>query len=137
MVNLLRGCLHHGPRSCPMSYGFFSWSHFHGSIPEKCIFRSPWVPLTRCKPNVNQEEWPHIQKWMCWFFLFMSKRAVLGFFFSCLTFSPFFFPYFILIIIMFAPKYRYIYIYKQPFSIMVPLHLQQENLLCLSYHKFR
>ena len=25
-------------------------------------------PLTRCKPNVDQKEWPCTKKWSCWFF---------------------------------------------------------------------
>ena len=48
---LLRASLHHKSWSCPMSYGFFSWSHFHGHIYEKCKFQSFWI-LTRCEPNM-------------------------------------------------------------------------------------
>jgi len=30
-------------------------------------------PLTRCKPNVDQEEWPCTKKWMCWILIHAQK----------------------------------------------------------------
>ena len=49
----LKGCLHDGPRSYPMSYGRF----FHGHTSmirflKQAKFK-PSRPLTRCKPNVG------------------------------------------------------------------------------------
>ena len=32
-------------------------------------------PLTWCKPHVDQEEWPCIKKWMCWFFLIYAQKG--------------------------------------------------------------
>ena len=43
----------------------------------KSAFLKPLGPLTRCKPNVNQDKWPCTKMWMSW--KYMSKRAVLGF----------------------------------------------------------
>ena len=31
--------------------------------------------LTRCKLNVDQEEWPCTQKWTCYFFSYMSQKG--------------------------------------------------------------
>ena len=32
-------------------------------------------PLTTCKPNVDQEEWPCTKKWMCWLFLIHAQKG--------------------------------------------------------------
>jgi hypothetical protein len=68
----LRGGLHHRhelvPRKMPYPrYEFMvyiSWSKFLKNWFTKAI-----GPLTRYKPNVDQEECPCGKKWMCWFFL--------------------------------------------------------------------
>ena len=52
----VRGSLHYGPRSCPMLDGVIPWSHSHGEIFEIMQTLKPLGPLTRCKPNVDQEE---------------------------------------------------------------------------------
>ena len=84
-MGLLRGCLYHGSWSCPMLDGIFPWSHFIVTLPWfnffKCILKA-FGPLTRCKPNVDQEKWPCTEKWMCWFFLnICPKRVILATFF--------------------------------------------------------
>ena len=75
--------------------------HVHGLYPwpnlrKKYKYESKASgPLTGCKPNVDQEEWPCTQKWMCWFFLnICPKSAILkkkkfehSLHFSCLHFS--------------------------------------------------
>jgi hypothetical protein len=33
-------------------------------------------PLTKCNPNVDQEEWPCTKKWMCWFFLIYAQKVI-------------------------------------------------------------
>ena len=35
-------------------------------------------PLTMCKQNVGQEEWPCTRKWTCWFFLNMPQQGNFG-----------------------------------------------------------
>ena len=48
------------------------WSSFL----TKSIYKA-FGPLARCKPNVNQEEWPCTKKWMRWFCLIhVPKRRV-------------------------------------------------------------
>ena len=52
--------------------------HFHGPTStvrflEKTIYKA-FGPLTRCKPNVDQEEWPRTKKRVCWFFEYMPKK---------------------------------------------------------------
>ena len=51
LETIQRGRLHYGPPSCPMSYGIFPWSYLQENTLLK-VFR----PLTRCKPNVDQEQ---------------------------------------------------------------------------------
>jgi hypothetical protein len=45
------------------------WSNFHDLISFKKSVYKVFGSLTRCKPPVNQEEWPCTKKWVCWFFL--------------------------------------------------------------------
>ena len=59
----VRGCLHHGPWSCPMSKGIFSMVPFHVNISMGRFLKNAWIlevvgPMTRCRPNVDQEKWP-------------------------------------------------------------------------------
>ena len=42
---------------------------------KKPIYKA-FGPLTTCKPNVDQEEWPCIKKWMCWIFKYMSRKGI-------------------------------------------------------------
>ena len=77
----LRVSLHHGPEVEPWKMAF---SMFQLDGPTSMVwFLEKWIykafgPLTRCKPNVDQEEWPCIKKWMCWFFWnTRPKRVVL------------------------------------------------------------
>ena len=35
-------------------------------------------PFTRCKPNVDHEEWPCTKKWRCWFFLILSIIKIIN-----------------------------------------------------------
>ena len=45
------------------------------------LFSMVWVlkslvgPVTRCKPNADQEEWPCTIKWMCWIFLVHAQKG--------------------------------------------------------------
>ena len=79
---------------------------------------------------MDQERWSCSKKWMCWCFNICFKRAVLGkknnIWFSLFLLLPFF-----------PRKHGNIwpYIYKQLFSIMVPWHLQWEDLFCLLHCK--
>ena len=64
---------HHGPWSQTMEDRPFPmvqlpWSSF--LIKSIC-----WAfgLLARCKPNVDQEGWPCIKKWMCWFVKVVEK----------------------------------------------------------------
>ena len=53
------------------------WSKLHGSISFKHQLYKTFGHLTRCKPNVDQEEWPCTQKWVCFFLNICPKRAYL------------------------------------------------------------
>jgi hypothetical protein len=53
----------------PLPMVQLSWSNFFKKNKNYKAFGS----LTRCKPNVDQEEWPCTKKWMCWLFEYMSK----------------------------------------------------------------
>ena len=62
MVKLLSANLHHGSWSRTMKDGFFSMVQLDrptSMVPflKKSIHKS-FAPLTSCKPNVDQEEWP-------------------------------------------------------------------------------
>jgi hypothetical protein len=81
----VRDSLHYGPRSCPMSDGIFPWSHSHGKNFEIMQILKSLGPLTRCKPNVDQEEWPCL----CFFvFYHMPKKGNFEVFREFFTFSP-------------------------------------------------
>ena len=68
----LRGCLHHGPQSCP------KWNAlFHGWIYEKCDFDSPslgvtsmWIKKCDLAPKSGRDN----------FFNCMPEKGILGFF---------------------------------------------------------
>ena len=64
-----------------MEEGLFQWFEFMVQLPWSNFLNFSFkslAPLTRCTPNVNQEEWPCTKKWMCWFFsIACSKRVVL------------------------------------------------------------
>ena len=71
--------MHHevGPWKMAFFHSLTSWSNFHGPISYKINLQSLWA-LTKCKPNVNQREWPCTKKWMFWFFNHLCpKRAIL------------------------------------------------------------
>ena len=51
--------------------GLISFKNF---IKKKTIYKV-FGPLTRCKLNVDQEEWPCTQKWMCFFNIYMLKKG--------------------------------------------------------------
>ena len=90
-----RGGLHYGPWSRTMEDGLCQWSEFMVRIPWsdfiKYTFFESLGPLTWCKSNVDQEEWPCTKKWMCWFLIhaqkgqFIKKNQVWPF--SCLLLS--------------------------------------------------
>ena len=48
--------------------------HFMVQVLNKLIYKAVG-PLTRCKPNVDQEEWRCGKKRMCWFSLYMLKKG--------------------------------------------------------------
>ena len=84
---ILKGYLHHGPWSCPISHGLF---HGHTSMVKfmrNTCFRFFGL-LTKCKPSVNQEKRQCIKKWMCLFCIICSKMVVSRICFSGFIFSP-------------------------------------------------
>ena len=61
----------HGKRSA-----FVDWLHGPTSMLRfftKLIYKASRL-FTRCKSNVDQEEWQGTKKWMCWFFNMCPKR---------------------------------------------------------------
>ena len=59
----VRAGLHHGPWNWTMEDGIFPWFHLVVQFPwsnssKYQLDYKAFGPLTRCKPNVNQEEWP-------------------------------------------------------------------------------
>ena len=66
-----------GPWSRTMKEGLLPWSNFHGLVSLKIILQS-FGTFTRCKLNVDQEEWPSIKKGMVYlfssFYRYMSKK---------------------------------------------------------------
>jgi hypothetical protein len=77
----VRAGLHYGPWHRTMEDGLCQWSKFmvrlNGPTLEKNSFKS-LGPLTRCKLNVDQKEWPCSKKWRCWFFWYMPKKGNFG-----------------------------------------------------------
>ena len=78
----LRAGLHYGPWSRTMEVGLFQWSEFMVQLLwfnslKKINFKS-LGSLTRCKSNLDQEEWPCTKKWMCWFFYnkYIPKKGI-------------------------------------------------------------
>jgi len=55
-----------GPWKMVFLNGPSSWSNFHVSTSLNISFQI-LGPHTRCKPNVDQEEWTCINRWMWWF----------------------------------------------------------------------
>ena len=100
----LRGCLHHGPLSCPNVRWLFSmitlpWSNLW----QKCKFERLWT-LVSCKSNMDQEEWPCAKKIdMLDFCSICSEMAILGF--SVFLPSPFFLCSILLITTMLPKKW--------------------------------
>ena len=70
----LRGSLHYGPWKMTFVNGPSSWLDFHGPTSQRISFES-LGPLTWCKPNVDQEEWPCTREWMWRFFKNMPKKG--------------------------------------------------------------
>ena len=75
----LRAGLHHGPWSRTMEDGPCPWSDFMIQLPWSNFFKiiyKAFGSFTRCKWNMDQEEWPCTKKWMCWFFFkLMFKKG--------------------------------------------------------------
>ena len=73
----IRVGLHHRPWSQIMEDDLFLWYDLAGQLSWSDFLtinlQSLWV-FTRCKPNVDQEEWPCTEKWMCWIFGHMPKK---------------------------------------------------------------
>ena len=74
----IRAGLHHELWSRTMEDVLFSWSD---SMVQLSWFHFTTIsnykafgPLTRCKPDVDQEEWPCTKKWMCGFVYYMSIK---------------------------------------------------------------
>ena len=65
-----------GPWKMAFFLGPISWSTFIVRFLEKPTYKA-FGPLTRWKPNVDQEEWPCIKKWMCSFFLIYAPKKVI------------------------------------------------------------
>ena len=97
---------------------------------KKNNIESLWA-FNRCKPNVDQEEWPCTKKWMCWFFCnICPTKAILknqiksnqSWPFSCLHFSP------LLKNIIKKSLHHH-------FSAIGPYLILPNHLFCLSHHK--
>ena len=59
-------------------HGPTSWSNFRGLISYEIQLTKNLDPLTKCKPNVNQEEWPFTAKVnVLIYFSHMSKKGTL------------------------------------------------------------
>ena len=56
----------------PVPYDLFF--HGHTTWPHFWKMLHLW-PLTRCKPKVDQEEWPCTEKWMCWGLVCMGSQV--------------------------------------------------------------
>ena len=69
----LRAGLHHGSWSWTMEDGLFHGPTSMVWFLKKLVYKA-FGPLTRCKPNVDQEEWPCTKKWMCSFFKYLRKN---------------------------------------------------------------
>ena len=68
-----------GPWKMACSHGSTSWSNFHGLVSSKKLIYEAFGPLTRCKTNGDQEEWPQTKMWMCVFLKnICPKRAILN-----------------------------------------------------------
>jgi hypothetical protein len=52
--------------------GRFPWSDF---FKKKLVYKV-LGSLTRCKPNVDQEEWTYTKKWLCWFSLIYVRKMI-------------------------------------------------------------
>ena len=71
IIFLLRAGLHCGPWSHIMEDGLFQLYEFMVQLPWPNFFKINFESfglLTRCKPNVDQEERPCTKKWKCWYF---------------------------------------------------------------------
>ena len=94
--------LHHGPWSRTIEDGLCPWSDLMVPTSMIRIKRSVYKvfgPLTRCEPNVDQEEWPWTKKLMClfiWIYAqkgkFWKERKYQVWPFSCLLLSSSSFP---------------------------------------------
>ena len=58
--------------------GLFPWVDLMVKLPWSNFFKisiyRAFGPLTSCKPNVDQEEWPCTKKWLCLFFEYMPEK---------------------------------------------------------------
>ena len=58
---VLRATSYHGPWSWTMEDGLFPWSNFMVQFLKNSTYKAIG-PFTRCKSNVDREEWPCIKK---------------------------------------------------------------------------
>ena len=122
----MRAGSHHGPWDHIMEDGIFlrsdlmvqhAWSDFF-----KSIYKA-FGPLTRCKPNVDQKEWPCTKSERANFFNICPKRAILEIKFK-LDRSPVFFS----LRLLFAKKHfvknlswrHFFALYMLPFTKIMP-----------------
>ena len=75
-----RAGFHHGPWSRTMEDGPFQWSEFMVRLLEKKFSFESLGPLTRCKPNVDQEEGMtmHQKTYVLIFFLKQAQEDHFG-----------------------------------------------------------
>ena len=77
--------MNHEVVSCQMTFFVVT---LHVRFMKYVVFKA-FGPLTRCKPNMNKEEWMHEKMdVLAFFFLKWPKRDVLFLLPSCVTITP-------------------------------------------------
>ena len=61
-----------------MKPGHGRWPFSMVRFLKKTWCTKPLGPFTRCKPNVDQEEWPCTKMWTCWCVSYMPKKGSFG-----------------------------------------------------------
>ena len=87
-VDPIRANLHYGPWNQTMENGLFQQFEFMVQLPWSDFLKISFEilrPITRCKPNVDQEELPCTKKWMCIFFIIHAQKCSFEKKNSCLT----------------------------------------------------
>ena len=86
------------------------WSNLDGLISLKKSIYKVFGSLTRCKPQVDQEEWPCTKKWMCWFCFNICPNRTYSKKIEKLQVWPFFLSSLVFIFSSYPPPNKYIII---------------------------